>query len=274
MPKSHTKVPANTTPRVLNGDELIALVEAGCISNVASYQINAASIDVTLGSHVAYEDGMGGAPTVVLADRTPRKLIDCDITGANYTLTPQRGILIHTEQEFNLPDNISAQYRIKSSMARSGLAEAGAGWVDAGFHGSDLTIALHNNNNFHSIQLDHGTAIGQVVFFLHEPVSEEFSYKTKGNYNNKEAGVTKVGFEEVEKEVPGLALPPASSSPSVAHAPKVIEQISTATDVTAKDVVLESESKETTQQRVARLQRKAQEAATKSAKDSLPKTKE
>ena len=158
-------------PRVLNGDDLKLLVAEGYITGVSIEQINAASIDVTLGSTITTENAMGGPGYISLANREPRKMVTKSIKGANFILAPQRGVLIHTEQEFNLPNNISAQYRIKSSMARIGLAEAGAGWVDAGFNGSNLTIALHNNNNTHSILLDQGTAIGQVVFFMHAELS-------------------------------------------------------------------------------------------------------
>lgn len=185
------------TPRLLNGDELKQLVKAGYITNVEDAQINAASIDVTLGNALAIEHVAGNRSAVVsLALRLPRAMRELDITNSNYTLAPQRGVLIHTEQELNLPNHISAQYRIKSSMARIGLAEAGAGWVDAGFHGSDLTLSLLNTNTNHSIVLDHGTAIGQLVFFAHEEVSEEFSYRTKGNYN-KSKGVTQPKAKEV-----------------------------------------------------------------------------
>ena len=193
---------------LLNGDELFKLVADGYITKVSKAQINASSIDVTLGNDITQEYTSGGASAILTLDkRDKRGAQEFNIKDSNFTLTPMRGILIHTEQELNLPNNISAQYRIKSSMARIGLAEAGAGWVDAGFHGGNLTIALFNTNNRHSIILDQGTAIGQLVFFKHEEVSEEFSYKTKGSYNNKKGVVTASHGELKRKPAKGEIKP-------------------------------------------------------------------
>jgi deoxycytidine triphosphate deaminase len=41
----------------------------------------------------------------------------------------------------------------------------------------------------HVLQIKPGQSIGQVVFFEHEPVPEEFSYRRMGQYNGQR-GVT------------------------------------------------------------------------------------
>jgi deoxycytidine triphosphate deaminase len=69
-------------------------------------------------------------------------------------------------------------------MARIGLEHMNAGWCDAGWQGSVLTLEFKNMTRFHSIRIRPGDAIGQMVFFRHAPVSYEASYAARGRYNN------------------------------------------------------------------------------------------
>jgi deoxycytidine triphosphate deaminase len=97
---------------------------------------------------------------------------------------PGAFILAHSREVFNLPSDISAEYKLKSSMARIGLNHLNAGWCDSFWSGSVLTLELHNTTQNHAIQLRMGDPIGQMVFFRHAPVPEESSYKVRGRYNN------------------------------------------------------------------------------------------
>ena len=81
---------------------------------------------------------------------------------------------------------MSAEFRLKSSVARKGLDHALAVWIDAGFHGSVLTLELRNNLRNHSIVLNKGAKIGQIVFHRHENAGE-YSYKKQGSYNNSKS---------------------------------------------------------------------------------------
>ena len=82
-----------------------------------------------------------------------------------------------------MPMDISAEYKLKSSMARIGLEHLNAGWCDAGWHGSVLTLELVNVTRHHSIIIRPGDPIGQMVFFRHAPVPPERPYATRGRYN-------------------------------------------------------------------------------------------
>ena len=68
-------------------------------------------------------------------------------------------------------------------MARIGLEHMNAGWCDAGWNGSVLTLELKNMTKHHAIRIRPGDPIGQMVFFKHEPVPTEASYASKGRYN-------------------------------------------------------------------------------------------
>ena len=169
---------------LIAGNELKQLVKDGVITGLLSDdQINAASIDVTLGSLILTEPEIGNPISVSLKDRTPIPFNENSIEGGNFVLAPSQFILVSTNEVFNLPEDISAVYKLKSSMARIGIQAANAGWCDAGWHDSILTTALTNTTNRTSVVLDHNTAIGQVVFFRHPKVSADQSYAAKGSYN-------------------------------------------------------------------------------------------
>ena len=101
-----------------------------------------------------------------------------------YIIYPGEFLLAHSVEIFNLPNNISAEYKLKSSMARIGLDHLNAGWCDAGWHGSVLTLELKNCTRNHEIIIRAGDMIGQMIFFSHEEVPESKSYAGRGRYNN------------------------------------------------------------------------------------------
>jgi dCTP deaminase len=179
---------------LLSYNRLLQLVGQGVIRNVDRSQINAASIDVRIGGKVLMENKPpeGIVYDAVLKARTPLRQTECDLP---YLLRPGEFILAATMEEFWLPDNISAQFQLKSSGARMGLEHLKAGWCDAGWHGSKLTLELKNMTRYHNIFLQEGDKVGQLIFFEHDPVPVEGSYATKGSYNN-DAGVSAVKQEK------------------------------------------------------------------------------
>ena len=169
--------------------ELMKLVDEGVIQNVDKSQVNAASIDVRLGGYVLREVMAHPTSVVSLADRDQLMTAQCSYP---YMLEPNEFILASTMEVFNLPNDISAQFQLKSSGARMALEHLKAGWCDAGWHGSVLTMELKNMSRYHRIRLDEGAKIGQLVFFRHTPVPDEGSYATKGSYNkDKQVSATK-----------------------------------------------------------------------------------
>ena len=56
------------------------------------------------------------------------------------TLAPGAVALAATRQKFFLPDNVSAEFKLKSSSARRFLEHMNAGWCDPWWHGSALTL--------------------------------------------------------------------------------------------------------------------------------------
>ena len=125
---------------LLSYNRLCELVEQGVITNVEHDQINATSIDLTLGENVLYERLHPTAHTMIhrgiqqritrvsLSDRTPLFMgpHNLEQDGA-FLLLPGRFMLAQSAQTFNLPNNISAEYFIRSAIAptiRAGVMTA------------------------------------------------------------------------------------------------------------------------------------------------------
>lgn len=160
------------------------VVRCGYLQGVDILNVNASSIDVRLGDLFLLEQPFNEPQTVDLTKKEECSYFkQKDIV----YLEPQQRVLCHTKEIFHLPDTISAEFRLKSSGARSGLNHALAVWIDAGFHDSALTLEITNTNQYHTLKLEKDMKIGQVIFYRHTPVPLEHSYRTKGQYNGDKA---------------------------------------------------------------------------------------
>lgn len=156
--------------------EITARCEVGMVTPFDPELVNPASLDVRLGQFIRIESAQ--SPDLVLIDLELWK----DRQGP-YLLRPGQFILAETMETFNLPDDIAAQFMLKSSRAREGLEHLMAGYCDPGWHGSRLTMELHNSRQLHPVALWPGMKIGQMVF--HRMSSKPLrSYAETGRYNN------------------------------------------------------------------------------------------
>jgi len=170
---------------ILSHNELLRIVEQEIITPVDPKDINAASIDIHLGSTILWEDAEPG--TIDFSKRDPVVFNEYVMDENGYLLKPGDFILAQSREVFYLPNWLSAEYKLKSSMARIGLEHMNAGWCDAGWNGSVLTLELKNMCENHSIIIRPGDAIGQMIFFRHEQVAQEASYASRGRYNGDKA---------------------------------------------------------------------------------------
>ena len=168
---------------LLSHEELCHIVQMNVITPVEAKAINAASIDIHLGDTILWEAQPEVRPIIDYRKRQPVSYETYHMDADGWVLQPGDFILAQSREVFNLPNWLSAEYKLKSSMARIGLEHMNAGWCDAGWHGSVLTLELKNMCQYHSIRIRPGDAIGQMIFFRHEPVPTEASYATKGRYN-------------------------------------------------------------------------------------------
>jgi dCTP deaminase len=168
----------------LSYTELVELVETGVIDAPLEH-VNPCSIDVRLGDTLIFESDELG-----VVDLSKREMFQSHTTQMNekgFYLAPGKFVLAHTMETFNLPNDICAEFKLKSSGARIGLENALATWCDPGWHGSKLTLELTNLLNCHDILLRPGDRIGQMVFHRVKPVPEDKSYAKVGRYNNDDS---------------------------------------------------------------------------------------
>lgn len=174
---------------LLSYNELIELMEKRII-NCPLENINGTSIDITLDYDIMYENIIPTKDIVDLQHKQSPMMIRNSMrkTGGFY-LSPGQFVLASSAEVFNLPNNISAEYKLKSSLARSGLQHLLAGWCDPGWSDSKLTLELKNVTQFHTLVLRPGMKIGQMVFWKSEPVPDIANYSATGQYN-KQTSVT------------------------------------------------------------------------------------
>lgn len=173
---------------LLSYNSLVCLVDEGIIN--ADYEnINGASIDITLDKEILIERPMSYFRLVDLKEKQSLEFSKYQIKEEGYKIYPGTFLLASSRETFNLPPTIAAEYKLKSSLARSGLQHLLAGWCDPGWTDSKLTLELKNITSKHTLVLREGMKIGQMVFWECEPVPEQHSYANRGQYNRQQ-GVT------------------------------------------------------------------------------------
>lgn len=176
---------------LLSHNEIMGLLLTGVVKGADPSAVNSASLDLHLGRYILVEKipdetrETGMCRVVSLRQKDSLCMEKVDILEKPFILRPGQFILAATIEEFNLPLDISSEYKLKSSMARIGLEHLNAGWCDAGWNSSVLTLEFRNLNTFHEIELCYGDRIGQMVFFRHKSVNKDDSYAARGRYNGQ-----------------------------------------------------------------------------------------
>lgn len=169
---------------LLSYTELLELVNQGVI-DAPIENINGSSIDITLDKIIRTE--VRNTDVVDLSKKQNIITRECEIDSKyGYVINPGEFILASSREVFNLPGDIAAEYKLKSSMARNGLEHLNAGWCDPHWHGSKLTLELKNITEYHDLLIKEGMKVGQVVFFRTKPVPIEHGYAEKGQYNGQQ----------------------------------------------------------------------------------------
>jgi len=164
--------------------DLLYLVSTGVIDANPEY-INGASIDITIGDRILVEKCNINGSVVDLKEKESLSMKEEVIPPEGYLLFPGELILASSAETFNLPNWVAAEYKLKSSLASSGLQHLMAGWCDPGWDNS-ITLELTNVTQHHTLLIKPGMKIGQMVFFACEAVPSDQSYAVKGQYNSQE----------------------------------------------------------------------------------------
>lgn len=149
--------------------------EHGLVTPFDHALVNPASLDVRLGEDILLESRH-------TKDWVPYSL-HAHSEQAPYSMMPGEFLLACTIETINLPSYLAAHFNLKSSRARGGLQHLLSGYCDPGWHGSKLTLELHNSRRYHCVKIWPGMRIGQLIFHRLSSAPER-DYAQTGRYNN------------------------------------------------------------------------------------------
>ena len=167
------------------------LIQRGMVEHYDSALMNGTSLDVRLGNvfkvEVPGKDVKEDEYAMLnLGQRdainTERVELAEGEDAEPFLLFPGQFVLAATMERFNLPLDVSAEFRLKSSVGRMALSHALAVWCDPGWQGH-LTLELHNISQHHVIAMRPGDRVGQMIFHGHGSVSSAYDYGKRGHYN-------------------------------------------------------------------------------------------
>jgi dCTP deaminase len=159
---------------ILNDVQIRTRCNRGLVTPFDDALVNPASIDVRLGDEIIVE-------SVEQKRGVPMPLYHYDESDP-YELKPGQFALLSTLETFDIPEDLSGIFRLKSSLAREGLALCGAEFADPGWHNSVATLGVKNFRQFHPILLWPGRPFAQLI--LHDTMPPERDYAVTGRYNN------------------------------------------------------------------------------------------
>ena len=190
---------------MLSAPRLHKLIEEGVITcwdtHTLHENVNSGSLDIRIGNKILVEKQrlngyVWNHPVDIDAKESPQ-FTEVEIPEEGYILEPGQAILACSMETFNLPNTVSAMFKLRSSMGRCFLNHMMAGWADAGWHGAQLTMEFVNQTQYHRLLIKPGMRVGQMVFFEHEDAGKD-SYSVKGNYNNQQGPTVAFAGQVVE----------------------------------------------------------------------------
>lgn len=170
---------------LLSANALAELLNHGVLEGAQYAHINATSIDLVLGRKIMIEKPVYGGivPVIDMLDKGGEQFHTIEMDDEGWIVPPGGCVLAQSVEVFNLPNWLSAEYKLKSTQARNFFDHLNAGWCDAGWNGSVLTLEFVNHMQHHAVRIKPGMKCGQIVFFEHEEVPADKSYATLGQYN-------------------------------------------------------------------------------------------
>ncbi|MGL5583740.1 MAG: dCTP deaminase, partial [Cetobacterium sp.] len=101
---------------LLSAPRILDLINSNVIT-ADPKNVNSASVDITIGDEVLIEDMATDGPIDIDAKQSPA-FTKVKIPPEGIIIYPGQCFLAHTNEYFNLPDNIAAEFVLRSSMAR------------------------------------------------------------------------------------------------------------------------------------------------------------
>lgn len=99
-----------------------------------------------------------------------------------FLMQPGDRLLVASLETINLPNFLTAQFRLKSSRGREWYEHMEAGFADPGWHDSKLTMEIINMD-CEPLPIYPGLKMGQLIFSLTLGIPDK-DYSVTGRYNN------------------------------------------------------------------------------------------
>ena len=163
---------------VLNDIQIIGRCQSGMVEPFDKEMVNPASIDIRIGDRLlirrrrlTLKGWEGYWQQVDISATTKEK--PCWVK-------PETRFLTESLETFNIPTDLVAQFRLKSSRGRELWEHLEAGFIDPGWHGSKLTMEVINHDLV-ARPIWKGMRFGQIYFMKTTPPID--CYGKTGRYN-------------------------------------------------------------------------------------------
>ena len=170
---------------ILTGHQIIEMMREEQIVGALPHLVETTSLDVRLQDKILKETKARGQ-LHFHADPYNPKMQHFEmhqIKPNGEFIFPGEFFLAATIEYLKLPNNVSAEFMLKSSIARMGLEHSKSGWIEAGFEGT-ITLELKVVTQYHKFKIYAGMPIGQIVFHKHMPTGE-LAYDKRGRYSGQ-----------------------------------------------------------------------------------------
>lgn len=184
---------------ILSFTQINELIDQGVIENVNRKSVNAASLNVTLGPKFMTE--MRNIETVSGEHHTPisftkRESPTLITLEDQIYLGPGEFCLASIVEKVNLPADIACHVLLRSSAARMGIEHSLAGWGDPGYSGN-LTLEFTNVLKYHTVKLQAGDQVCQLIFHRVPAVPADRTYVATGGKYAGDTGPQAVKAEHL-----------------------------------------------------------------------------
>jgi len=171
---------------VINGSKIKALItDIHLIENYNMDNISSVSYDVTASNALLAFNKTNKVIELDDKDSIAKMYNSIDFTDG-YVLKPQQSVLVVLNEKINMPDNMSAHIRPRTSLTRLGLI-SNIQHINAGYSGV-LNYLLYNSSP-NAYRITPGLKIGQIIFEeLESDVPKTLSYENQKNqsYQNED----------------------------------------------------------------------------------------
>ncbi|MFH1425079.1 MAG: dCTP deaminase [archaeon] len=156
---------------ILGSEKILELCKEGLLENFEEKHIESCGVDLRIGKIYRLKSG---AKLGVDDRQTPE--IE-EVAENTIILKPNEYVLVETMEKVNMPSDLCAWMRQRSTLQRCGVSLFTA-LIDPGFNGT-LTFGMKNQGEF-EFEVERGARVGQIIFEKVEGGVKKYDGKYQG----------------------------------------------------------------------------------------------